>query len=98
MFHTSPASRRKDGYAIAAEVRADPELAGVKLIALSGYGLQITERVPLQVPADEHNEGYLRTKRDKLGHELELPGPGKPASKPESEAKKPPSGPEGGRE
>ena len=49
-----------------------------KYLALSGYGLQITERVPLQVAADQHNEGYLRAKRDKLGHVIDLPPKGRP--------------------
>jgi 3,4-dihydroxy 2-butanone 4-phosphate synthase/GTP cyclohydrolase II len=54
-----------------------------KYLALSGYGLQITERVPLQVAADRHNEGYLRTKRDKLGHAIDLPSPPRPEGGPE---------------
>jgi len=43
-----------------------------KYHALSGYGLTIAARVPLQVVMDRHNSRYLRTKRDKLGHELDL--------------------------
>ncbi|NJN63932.1 MAG: bifunctional 3,4-dihydroxy-2-butanone-4-phosphate synthase/GTP cyclohydrolase II [Acidobacteria bacterium] len=39
-----------------------------KFVALSGYGLEVVERVPLVVPARESNRAYLRTKRDKLGH------------------------------
>lgn len=39
-----------------------------KLAGLRGYGLEIVEQVPLQMEPQEHNEGYLRTKRDKLGH------------------------------
>lgn len=41
-----------------------------KVIGLDGYGLRITERVPIQVPPGEHNADYLQTKRDKLGHLL----------------------------
>lgn len=41
-----------------------------KLTALTGYGLEITEQVPLLIPSTPHNEDYLRTKRDKLGHLL----------------------------
>jgi len=39
-----------------------------KLAGLRGYGLEIFEQVPLCMDVQEHNEGYLRTKRDKLGH------------------------------
>lgn len=39
-----------------------------KVIGLDGYGLKITERVPIQMPPGEHNEHYLRTKKEKLGH------------------------------
>ena len=42
-----------------------------KVIGLEGYGLRIVERVPVQIPAGEHNRGYLQTKRDKLGHLLD---------------------------
>lgn len=39
-----------------------------KVIGLKGYGMEIIERVPIEVPPNENNEKYLRTKRDKLGH------------------------------
>jgi 3,4-dihydroxy 2-butanone 4-phosphate synthase/GTP cyclohydrolase II len=39
-----------------------------KIIGLDGYGLDIVERVPLEVSPGEQNENYLRTKRDKMGH------------------------------
>jgi 3,4-dihydroxy 2-butanone 4-phosphate synthase/GTP cyclohydrolase II len=42
-----------------------------KVVGLEGYGLQIVERVPIQVPANPHNDRYLKTKRDKLGHLLD---------------------------
>jgi 3,4-dihydroxy 2-butanone 4-phosphate synthase / GTP cyclohydrolase II len=41
-----------------------------KRVGLIGYGLEIVENVPLRIEANPHNEHYLRTKRDKLGHEL----------------------------
>ena len=41
-----------------------------KFVALSGYGLEIVERVPLEIEPGEENRHYLKTKRDKLGHEL----------------------------
>jgi len=43
-----------------------------KYIALSGYGLEIVERVPLEVEPTDSSRDYLRTKRDKLGHLLKL--------------------------
>ena len=39
-----------------------------KVVGLHGYGLEIVERVPLEMDANEMNERYLRTKRDKMGH------------------------------
>ena len=39
-----------------------------KIVGLEGYGLQVVERVPIEVPASEQNRFYLRTKQDKLGH------------------------------
>jgi 3,4-dihydroxy 2-butanone 4-phosphate synthase/GTP cyclohydrolase II len=39
-----------------------------KVVGLHGYGLEIVERVPLEIEPHAHNEKYLRTKRDKLGH------------------------------
>ena len=42
-----------------------------KIIGLKAYGLEITERIPLQIPAHDGNRHYLTTKRDKLGHHLD---------------------------
>lgn len=43
-----------------------------KRVGLSGYGLEIVERVPLQAEPNELNRDYLRTKRDKLGHLIDI--------------------------
>lgn len=43
-----------------------------KIIGLSGYGLEVVERVPLQEGENEANYKYLKTKKDKLGHMLEM--------------------------
>ena len=43
-----------------------------KVIGLTGYGLEITERVPLEFPANEHNRKYLQTKCSKMGHLLHI--------------------------
>lgn len=43
-----------------------------KYVGVSGYGLDIVERVPLEVPPTESNRAYLRAKRDKMGHLLKL--------------------------
>ena len=39
-----------------------------KIVGLQGYGLAVVERVPLEVSPQESNIGYLRTKKEKLGH------------------------------
>ena len=41
-----------------------------KVVGLDGYGLEITEQLPLRLDANPHNERYLETKRSKLGHTL----------------------------
>ena len=43
-----------------------------KYVALSGYGLEIVERVQLEIPPSDDSRDYLRTKREKLGHLLQL--------------------------
>ena len=43
-----------------------------KVIGLEGYGLEITERVPLEFPPNEHNRKYLETKCCKMGHVLHV--------------------------
>ncbi len=43
-----------------------------KFIGLSGYGLEIIERIPLEVPPNKINKDYLKTKKEKLGHILEM--------------------------
>ena len=41
-----------------------------KVVGLSGYGIEIVERVPIEMPACPENEGYLRVKALKMGHKL----------------------------
>jgi len=41
-----------------------------KFVGLQGYGLSVSEAVPLEVPVGEHTRKYLKTKKDKLGHKL----------------------------
>lgn len=41
-----------------------------KVVGLEGYGLEIVKQIPIRVPSNPHNEKYLRTKRDKMGHLL----------------------------
>jgi len=68
-------------YGIGAQVLADLGLTSVrlltnnpkKLVGLEGYGLHVTEQVPLQVSCVPENLRYLRTKKDKLAHRLDLP-------------------------
>lgn len=44
----------------------------VKKTGLEGYGMQILETIPLEIPSNEHNKFYLETKRDKMGHFLNI--------------------------
>lgn len=44
----------------------------VKRAGLEGYGLEIVENVPIEIEPNEYNNFYLQTKRDKMGHFLEL--------------------------
>jgi 3,4-dihydroxy 2-butanone 4-phosphate synthase/GTP cyclohydrolase II len=66
-------------YGIGAQILVDLGLRRIriltnnprKLVGVSAYGLEVIERVPIQVPAHAKNQQYLVTKRDKLGHLLE---------------------------
>ena len=44
----------------------------VKRIGLEGYGLQIVENVPIEVGINKYNEKYMRTKKERMGHDLHL--------------------------
>jgi 3,4-dihydroxy 2-butanone 4-phosphate synthase/GTP cyclohydrolase II len=43
-----------------------------KIIGLEGYGLEVVERVPIEIPPTEENKKYLKTKKEKMGHILEV--------------------------
>ena len=63
-------------YGIGAQVLSDLGVKNIrlitnnpkKIIGLEGYGLKITERVPIEIQPNELNKKYLQTKRDKMGH------------------------------
>jgi 3,4-dihydroxy 2-butanone 4-phosphate synthase/GTP cyclohydrolase II len=66
-------------YGIGAQILVDLGLRKIrmmtnnprKIVALEGYGLEVVERVPLQIAPAPENTGYLRTKKEKLGHLLD---------------------------
>ncbi|HZP48936.1 MAG TPA: bifunctional 3,4-dihydroxy-2-butanone-4-phosphate synthase/GTP cyclohydrolase II [Vicinamibacterales bacterium] len=41
-----------------------------KLVGIEGYGLSVSEWLPLEIPVSEHTRRYLKTKKEKLGHKL----------------------------
>ena len=63
-------------YGIGAQILLDLGLKSIrpitnnprKMVGLEGYGLKLMERVPIEQPAHDENAGYLKTKREKLGH------------------------------
>jgi 3,4-dihydroxy 2-butanone 4-phosphate synthase/GTP cyclohydrolase II len=65
-------------YGVGAQILRDLGVQKIKLLSnnpkkrvgLIGYGLEIVESVALEVPSNPHNENYLRTKRDKMGHTI----------------------------
>ena len=67
-------------YGIGAQIIRDLGISKIRLMSnnptkrtgLIGYGLEIVENVSLEVESNKHNEGYLKTKRDKMGHSLKL--------------------------
>lgn len=67
-------------YGIGAQILADLGLNSIKLITnnprkivgLEGYGLKVTDRVPLEIDPNKNNEFYLQVKKDKMGHLLDL--------------------------
>ena len=66
-------------YGIGAQILADLGVRKIrlmtnnpkKIIGLEGYGLEVVERVGLEIPAHGSNVNYLKTKREKMGHLLE---------------------------
>lgn len=65
-------------YGIGAQILSDLGISKLRLITnnpkkrvgLMGYGLEIVENVPIETVPNKHNEKYLTTKRDKLGHTI----------------------------
>lgn len=65
-------------YGVGAQILRDLGVRRMKLLSnnpqkragLIGYGLTIEETVPIEISPNQHNESYLKTKRDKLGHTI----------------------------
>jgi 3,4-dihydroxy 2-butanone 4-phosphate synthase/GTP cyclohydrolase II len=74
---------RRD-YGIGMQILLDLGLKKIRLITnnpakragLEGYGLEVVERLPIMATPNPHNWRYLETKRDKLGHFIDMPGLG----------------------
>ena len=69
-------------YGIGAQILVDLGLTSIRILTnnpkkihgLEGYGLSVTDQVPIQAVPNPHNEEYLRTKRERLGHTLHHQG------------------------
>jgi 3,4-dihydroxy 2-butanone 4-phosphate synthase/GTP cyclohydrolase II len=69
-------------YGIGAQILVDLGLTSIrlltnnpkKIVGLEGYGLRVTDQVPIEHQATPHNLEYLRTKRDRMGHTLHHQG------------------------
>lgn len=67
-------------YGVGAQILRDLGITKMRLLTnnpkkrsgLIGYGLEIVETVPVKIPPNPHNENYLRTKQEKMGHKLNL--------------------------
>ncbi|PZV81584.1 3,4-dihydroxy 2-butanone 4-phosphate synthase/GTP cyclohydrolase II [Algoriphagus aquaeductus] len=65
-------------YGVGAQILRDLGVSKIKLISnnpqkrvgLLGYGLEIVDQVPIEIQPNPHNEKYLKTKRDKMGHNI----------------------------
>ena len=65
-------------YGVGAQILRDLGVRKMRLMSnnptkragIIGYGLEVVENVPIQVVPNKHNENYLKTKRDKMGHEF----------------------------
>jgi 3,4-dihydroxy 2-butanone 4-phosphate synthase/GTP cyclohydrolase II len=69
-------------YGIGAQILSDLGLSSIRILTnnpkkirgLEGYGLSVTDQIPIVHAANPHNEAYLRAKRDRLGHSLHHQG------------------------
>jgi 3,4-dihydroxy 2-butanone 4-phosphate synthase/GTP cyclohydrolase II len=69
-------------YGIGAQILGDLGLTSIriltnnpkKIVGLEGYGLSVSEQVPIESVPNSHNQAYLRAKRDKMGHSLHHQG------------------------
>ena len=69
-------------YGIGAQILVDLGISSMriltnnpkKIIGLEGYGLRVTDQIPIEHQPNAHNRDYLRTKRDRMGHQLHHQG------------------------
>src|SRR5512134_1476157 len=66
-----------------------------KIVGLEGYGLEVVERVPIEMPPSRRNRAYLAAKRDKMGHLLTLAPAPSPRTRARGKARSQPRGHKG---
>jgi 3,4-dihydroxy 2-butanone 4-phosphate synthase/GTP cyclohydrolase II len=65
-------------YGVGAQILREIHISKIRLItnnpvkraALEGYGLEIVENIPIEIPVNPYNEAYMRTKKERMGHNL----------------------------
>jgi 3,4-dihydroxy 2-butanone 4-phosphate synthase/GTP cyclohydrolase II len=71
-------SQDERDYGVGAQILRQLGITKIRLISnnprkragINGYGLEIVDTVPIEIPSNKHNKKYLETKRDKLGHKI----------------------------
>ncbi len=78
-IHLGHAPDERD-YGVGAQILREIGVSNIRLItnnpvkraALEGYGLQIIENIPIEIPSNPFNQFYMRTKKERMGHNLKV--------------------------